>query len=206
MKAVEFREQNKIYAKDQAEYKKLPVHYKVNGECISCWELTDEEIDIIRETKRVYVSQLTFNAPLQPLSLWAQNPCYMIMPLTQSPLESVGALRAGMACIINAPSPLAVPDYDMLIRQHGLTQAHSIIDQWLMRMNWKRKRVYEEPVNEYLYMAYGLTQVEKEKVNNSLIYSQGRVVHDTSLDSIGLMDIQFYEVFSPRLAVDSELN
>lgn len=70
MKPTEFEEQNVVFAKDQPEYQPLPAHKALNdtrGTVVSCWELSPEEIELINQTGKVYVSQLTFNQPLQPL-------------------------------------------------------------------------------------------------------------------------------------------
>lgn len=69
MKPVEFTGHNVVFAKDQPEYQPLPALRipGVQGEIISCWELTDDEVEVIARTKRLYLSQLTFNGPLQPI-------------------------------------------------------------------------------------------------------------------------------------------
>lgn len=58
-----------IYAKDQAEYKALPVARieGVEGRVISRWSLTDEERKKIAEGADLYIEQLTFGDPLQPI-------------------------------------------------------------------------------------------------------------------------------------------
>ena len=67
MKATEFPEQNVVYAKDQPEYLPLPAHKTKEGIVITCWEPTEEELLKLIETRKVYLSQMTFNAPLQPV-------------------------------------------------------------------------------------------------------------------------------------------
>lgn len=68
MKAVDFPYKNVDIAKDQPEYNTLPalVLGDRNGTVISCWELTDEEIEELKKTKRIYLSLWTFGQPLQP--------------------------------------------------------------------------------------------------------------------------------------------
>ena len=67
MKPVEFEGHNTVFAKDQPEYLPLPaLALKENGEVITCWEFTDEEVVEIVRTKRIYWSQYTFGNPLQP--------------------------------------------------------------------------------------------------------------------------------------------
>lgn len=62
MKPVEFKEQNVILGKPESmtdeECEQLPIF--TNGEqCISCWEVTEEELKEIVETKRIWVSVLS---------------------------------------------------------------------------------------------------------------------------------------------------
>jgi len=67
MKPVTFPGVNVIIAKDQPEYLPLPAIVLEGGEVITCWELSDEELLQLIDTKRIYLSQLTFSSPLQPI-------------------------------------------------------------------------------------------------------------------------------------------
>jgi len=71
MKPVEFPEQNVVYAKDQPEYEPLPAHRTDDRESAvtSCWEISDEDLAEIIATRRIYVTQLTFRHPLQPIRM-----------------------------------------------------------------------------------------------------------------------------------------
>lgn len=77
MKPIEFPGHNVVYAKDQPEYLPLPV-YKPEGdptgEVYQCWELSPEDLENINKTGKVWVCQLTFNGPLQPLRVMAFKP------------------------------------------------------------------------------------------------------------------------------------
>ncbi len=44
------------------------------GTCLTCWELSDEELEEIIRTKQVWVTFLTFGKPVQPLMLHADKP------------------------------------------------------------------------------------------------------------------------------------
>jgi hypothetical protein len=69
MKPVEFPGHNVVFAKDQPEYQPLPA-LRISGpegEVITCWEMTKDELDEINRTGRIYFKQLTFNGPLQPI-------------------------------------------------------------------------------------------------------------------------------------------
>lgn len=67
MNPTKFKEVNCIYAEDQPEYLPLPVYKSENGDVVSCWELTEEELSKIKETKCVFLVTKTFNQPLQPM-------------------------------------------------------------------------------------------------------------------------------------------
>lgn len=69
MKPIEFEEQNILFGENQPEYQPLPAFKGKGpqGEVISCWELTDEEIEKLKVTKQIWVSLLTFDKPLHPI-------------------------------------------------------------------------------------------------------------------------------------------
>lgn len=67
MTPIEFPGHNIVFAKDQPEYQPLPAMIMPDGQVITCWELTKEEIEQISSTGKLYLSQLTFNQPLQPI-------------------------------------------------------------------------------------------------------------------------------------------
>lgn len=66
MTPVDFPQSNAVLAKDQPEYLPLPVHVSTHGVVTSCWEFTVDELSELLKTKRIWLQQLTFNAPLQP--------------------------------------------------------------------------------------------------------------------------------------------
>jgi len=71
MKAIEFKDQNVVFAKDQPEYQPLPA-LKLDtqeGEVITCWGLTFRERLRVLFKGKVWVSMLSFNKPLTPLLL-----------------------------------------------------------------------------------------------------------------------------------------
>lgn len=69
MKPIHFPGVNIVFGKDQPEYQPLPAmrFEDGHGSVITCWELTDEEIETLIKTRRLYLKQLTFGQPLQPL-------------------------------------------------------------------------------------------------------------------------------------------
>lgn len=69
MKPIKFEGHNVVYAENQPEYNPLPAFKAENGTIVTCWELTNEDFERIVETRRIYLSVMTFNNPLQPVYL-----------------------------------------------------------------------------------------------------------------------------------------
>lgn len=67
MKPISFKGQNVVFGEGQKEYLPLPALRLADGQVITCWEFTEEEILEIIESRCIYINQLTFNQPLQPL-------------------------------------------------------------------------------------------------------------------------------------------
>lgn len=67
MKPKEFDGCNVVFGKDQPEYQPLPAHVNKYGDVMTCWELDDDDIKAITENRCIWVGQLTFNQPLQPM-------------------------------------------------------------------------------------------------------------------------------------------
>lgn len=73
MKPIEFPGHNVVFAKDQPEYQPLPAMVlPEDGTVITCWELSPQELEVIKKTGVVYLKQLTFRRPLQPVLLMAE--------------------------------------------------------------------------------------------------------------------------------------
>lgn len=70
MKPVEFEGQNVVYAKDQPEYNPLPAYKDTDGTVTTCWELTPEELEEVKKSGKIWLSQMTFNRPLQPVNMF----------------------------------------------------------------------------------------------------------------------------------------
>jgi hypothetical protein len=67
MKPIEFEGHNVVFAKDQPEYMPLPAFKDPSGGVVTCWELTPEERLELFNTGKLWIKQLTFNQPLQPV-------------------------------------------------------------------------------------------------------------------------------------------
>ena len=76
MHPINFEESNVVYAKDQEPYLPLPAWQKKddNGTVVCCWKATWPERIRIFLTGRLYLSMLTFNKPLTPNRIYAENP------------------------------------------------------------------------------------------------------------------------------------
>lgn len=76
MTPVQFAGANAVLGADQEEYEPLPVHrgkppeYRVTF----CTRLSDAEIDEIVRTRTLWLQQLTFGNPFQPVGLSTQKP------------------------------------------------------------------------------------------------------------------------------------
>ena len=68
MKAVEFKHQNIVFAKDQPQYQPLPAlrFDTKDGDVVSCWKLSFRERIILLFTGKVWMNLLMFGKPLTP--------------------------------------------------------------------------------------------------------------------------------------------
>ena len=69
MKPASFVQQNVVFAKDQAPYLELPAYRGPDGRVITKWSLSWWERVKVAVMGCVWVNQLTFNKPLQPIRL-----------------------------------------------------------------------------------------------------------------------------------------
>ncbi len=69
MKPARFAHANSTYAEDQPEYLPLPAHKTPDGIVTSCWTLSFKERLRVLIHGQVFLSQMTFNQPLQPVLL-----------------------------------------------------------------------------------------------------------------------------------------
>lgn len=65
----EFKDKEVVYAKDQAQYKPLPVLRNPDGVLLSRWQLSDWERAAIAAGADLYLYNWTFNQPLQPVMM-----------------------------------------------------------------------------------------------------------------------------------------
>lgn len=71
MKSIKFPGCNTEIGKGQPEYNVVhAIHFPgVEGEILACYELTDEEVERIRQDKKLYYTRLTFNQSFQPFKI-----------------------------------------------------------------------------------------------------------------------------------------
>lgn len=76
MEPLNFDKANVVFAANQPQYKPLPAEYRggKSGEILTCWELSPEEIERVKETGKIWLSVLTFGQPLQPVYLSVDKP------------------------------------------------------------------------------------------------------------------------------------
>jgi len=76
MKPVQFKQSNKVYAKDQKPYRPLPVYEdgEQGGRVFHCWKLTWIERIKILFFGKLWISVLNFGQKLQPILPMVDNP------------------------------------------------------------------------------------------------------------------------------------
>lgn len=76
MKPVEFKEHNKVYAKNQKPYLPLPVYEDdvQGGRVFHCWELSFFERIKIFFTGKLWINVLNFKQKLQPIKPMVECP------------------------------------------------------------------------------------------------------------------------------------
>ncbi len=73
---VQFPESNGVLARDQGEYEPMAIYHfgDAEGRIACCFRLSDAEIEEIRQTRTLWVQQLTFGRRFQPIGLSTQRP------------------------------------------------------------------------------------------------------------------------------------
>lgn len=74
MKPIKFKEANVTFAENQPEYLPLPAFRSADGLVITCWRLSWMERIKLLMTGRLWLLNLTFNQPLQPVMLQVKYP------------------------------------------------------------------------------------------------------------------------------------
>lgn len=69
IKPIDFPGRNIVFAENQPEYNPLPAIRTDDGEVIICLGFDEDDIEVIIKNKCAYLKILTFNQPLQPISM-----------------------------------------------------------------------------------------------------------------------------------------
>lgn len=80
MKAIEFKKQNVVFAKDQKEYQPLPAYSQPNGLVTFCMQLDPHELEKVLQSGKLRLTVLTFGRPAQPIRVATKEPAF---PVTQ---------------------------------------------------------------------------------------------------------------------------
>jgi hypothetical protein len=68
MKPIQFDQCNKVFGEHQPEVNPLPALQTKNGDVVTCWELTPEEVEVVKQTGKIWLFvKLPPNQLLQPL-------------------------------------------------------------------------------------------------------------------------------------------
>ena len=75
MKPIEFEEANVRVAEDQDQYETLPAYWdELGGTLTSCWELSQEELEEVKSTGKIFLVQETRGRAMQPIRLTTERP------------------------------------------------------------------------------------------------------------------------------------
>ena len=87
-----------IVAETQDEYQNLPSIALPDGMLITRWELSDEEIAVITQTKSIYA--LVYGKPVRPMMLQVEKPLLVTAPVPE--ITSICAVRFTEERLANA--------------------------------------------------------------------------------------------------------
>lgn len=79
MRAIKFKQATNNVAENQPQYQTLPAYYGQLGEneketgLVTCFELTDQEIETVKKYGKIWHSQLTFGERMQPIQMFVCN-------------------------------------------------------------------------------------------------------------------------------------
>lgn len=186
MKPIKTRHTNIVFGEGKDAYEPLPAWKNKQGQVVTCWELTDEEIQQLIQSKKIYLMQLTFNQPLQPVSLHSENPILDYVPHTQTRLttaeQSGNCYATVIACIIGKTSPEDV----IQIQEHYDNENWlDKLKEWLFNEGWEHKNIDGHLCNDDLYLVVG-DSPRKTNHYHVCIYQNGEMVHDPHPDRTGI--------------------
>lgn len=74
MTPIKFPQSNIIFAENQPEYLPLPGCITDQGVVVTCWLLSQEEVNDLARSRMLWLGQLTFGEALQPQLPQVENP------------------------------------------------------------------------------------------------------------------------------------
>ena len=97
MKAQEFDQVNVRIAENQEEYETLPAFISATdpyGKIVTCFELSEDEIEEVVKTGKLWHTQLGFQKPMQPILMTVKNP-FEIGVVEEKPEDHEGTIKYG---------------------------------------------------------------------------------------------------------------
>lgn len=143
---IDFPGSNVTYAKEQPEYNPLPAMRDEDGTIVSCWELTDAEVKAIIKHRKLYISIMTFNQPLQPIRPWVDEITIeeikeeLLKPLDINDFDGISRARAAYQQVCEA--------LKLEGGEHLIKATQDIIDKDGMQNAWKFFKFEEKHVKE----------------------------------------------------------
>ncbi len=110
MVPIQFKGANIIVAKDQPPYIPLPAHFSGDslGTLVTCWELTEADLERIKTTRCIWLTQVTFNQLVQPQCASIEPP-YMEEVGEKLPPEDLLPVRCGHGIPMGIPCDECAP-------------------------------------------------------------------------------------------------
>jgi hypothetical protein len=108
MKPVEFEGMTHIVGANQKQYNAIPVHKAKTkeGHVVTCWELTDAEVEELVKNKRLWIVNLTFGRPFMPMDVQVKSPLEIVdEPEATGKPEDVVHVVAGRNSVISITVP-----------------------------------------------------------------------------------------------------
>ena len=159
MRLIEFKEQTEVLAKNQPQYKRLPVHVvdEPEGRMIFCMKFTLKERVKFFFTGKLWVSQMTFKKPFQPVFASVHKTDFFVkVKKPKSPKEKKPA--KGMYKNMHTKRVVPITPKNLIhswlyrlvffcIKKGWFTNAGKFKQGDLVKYNWK-SRVYINSIYE----------------------------------------------------------
>ena len=188
MKPIKTKDTNVEFAKDQKEYNTLPAYIDKNGAVVTVWQMTDEELEEVIASKKIYLVQQTFNQPLQPLQMWVVNPVLQFTPNKQTRLHLSESKKGRGNCYATAISCIIGTEPDEVIQiqeYYDDENWHEILDNWLKENGWEQIQIDGHLKGDEIYLVIGESPRD-EKITHICLYRDGEILHDPHPSNDGI--------------------